>query len=161
MLARRVRFGAVVVAVVFALTGFSSSGKHKSSGGHGCSSSKSSHRTSTSGGTSSGTTSGSSGSSRTSSPTPSPTKSGPPAHAVVVSCAGPASATATVQVTSDVDVTRTVTVPVVSRAEGVSGDDYGSVSVTLKARETRTVTVKMGTPADAAKVRTCRIGTIS
>ncbi|MET9698877.1 hypothetical protein ABZY31_18390 [Streptomyces sp. NPDC006529] len=158
MLARRLRFGAVLVAVVFALTGFST-GKHKSSsGGHGCSSSKSTHRTSTSGGTSG---SGGSGSSSTRTPSPSPTRSGPPAHAVIVSCAGPSSAVATVRVTSDVDTTRTVNVPVVSLAAGVAGEDYGSVRVTLAPRETKTVSVQMNSPGDAAKVRSCRVGPIS
>lgn len=83
---RRIRFTAVLVAVVFALTGFSSGGhggksKSKGSGsGGGCSSSKkkssyNSNNNSNGGGKS----------------TPSPTKSaGPPAHAQVVSCAAPA-----------------------------------------------------------------------
>ncbi|MFI5999038.1 hypothetical protein ACIA98_01235 [Streptomyces sp. NPDC051366] len=152
---RRIRFTAVLVAVVFALTGFSTGGhggksKSKGSGsGGGCSSSKKkssydSNNNSNGGGKS----------------TPSPTKSaGPPAHAQVVSCAGPGSPKAVLRVTSDVDKQRTVDVPLTF--EGANGVvDRTSVRVTLKARETQTVTAPMVHDDKAADVKTCVVGRI-
>ncbi|WCD87030.1 hypothetical protein KPP03845_103398 [Streptomyces xanthophaeus] len=153
---RRVRFTAVLVAVVFALTGFSSSGgsgsgssgksKSKSSSGGGCSSSKSKKKTHSSG----------SGSSAT----PSPSRTDPPAHAVVVTCAGPGRTEATVKVTSDVDAQRTVKVPVIFQDAQRGALDTASVRVTLKARETKTVTVALSLPNAAAQVKNCTVGTI-
>ncbi|WP_405710552.1 hypothetical protein OG264_17265 [Streptomyces xanthophaeus] len=153
---RRVRFTAVLVAVVFALTGFSSSGgsgsgssgksKSKSSSGGGCSSSKSKKKTHSSG----------SGSSAT----PSPSRTGPPAHAVVVTCAGPGRTEATVKVTSDVDAQRTVKIPVIFQDAQRGALDTASVRVTLKARETKTVTVALSLPNTAAQVKNCTVGTI-
>ncbi|MFI8261421.1 MULTISPECIES: hypothetical protein [unclassified Streptomyces] len=159
---RRIRFTAVLVAVVFALTGFSSSGhghgsKSSGSGGGGCSSSK--KRSSyNSNGSSSGSTSGSSGSGKSS---PSPTKSaGPPAHAQVVTCAGPGSPQAVLKVTSDVDTTRLVNVPVVFQGAG-GVVERTTVPVSLKARETQTVTAKMTRKDKAADVGSCVVGTIN
>ncbi|MFE2880726.1 hypothetical protein ACFXG6_17030 [Streptomyces roseus] len=159
---RRIRFTAVLVAVVFALTGFSSSGHghgSKSSGsgsGGGCSSSKkrSSYNSNNSSG---GSTSGSSGSGRS---TPSPTKSaGAPARASVVTCAGPGRPQAVLTVTSVVDTARLVDVPVVFQgANGVV--DRTTVRVSLKARETRTVTADMSQKDRAADVGSCLVGTI-
>ncbi|MFB7054782.1 hypothetical protein ACFCXT_16895 [Streptomyces vinaceus] len=160
---RRIRFTAVLVAVVFALTGFSSSGHghgSKSSGsgsGGGCSSSK--KRSSYNGGNNNtGSSSGSSGSGKS---TPSPTKSaGAPAHASVVTCAGPGRPEAVLQVTSDVDTTRLVNVPVVFQgATGVV--ERTTVPVSLKARETRTVTAALTGKDKAADVTTCVVGTIN
>ncbi|MFJ3171671.1 hypothetical protein ACIPJK_12950 [Streptomyces roseus] len=160
---RRIRFTAVLVAVVFALTGFSSSGHghgSKSSGsgsGGGCSSSKkrSGYNSNNS---SSGSTSGSGGSGKS---TPSPTKSaGAPARASVVTCAGPGRPQAVLTVTSVVDTARLVDVPVVFQgANGVV--DRTTVRVSLKARETRTVTADMSQKDKAADVGTCTVGTIS
>ncbi|MEU7556231.1 hypothetical protein AB0B01_28550 [Streptomyces sp. NPDC044571] len=163
MAGRRIRFTAVLVAVVFSLTGFShgghgSHGGKSSSGGSsggGCSSSKkrsSYHSTSDNNNNSNGSGSGKS--------TPSPTKSArPPAHAQVVSCAGPGSPKAVLTVTSDVDTARTVDVPVTF--EGASGVvDRTSVRVTLKARETQTVTAAMVHEDKAAETRTCVVGRI-
>ncbi|MER6782469.1 MULTISPECIES: hypothetical protein [unclassified Streptomyces] len=155
---RRIRFTAVLVAVVFALTGFSSSGHghgSKSSGsGGGCSSSKkrSSYNSNNS------STSNSNGSGKS---TPSPSKSaGPPAHAQVVTCAGPGSPKAVLKVTSDVDTTRLIDVPVVF--QGASGVvERTSVRVSLKARETQTVTAAMVQKDKAAEVTTCVLGTIN
>ncbi|KMO96964.1 hypothetical protein [Streptomyces roseus] len=160
---RRIRFTAVLVAVVFALTGFSSSGHghgSKSSGsgsGGGCSSSKkrSGYNSNSS---SSGSTGGSGGSGKS---TPSPTKSaGAPARASVVTCAGPGRPQAVLTVTSVVDTARLVDVPVVFQgANGVV--DRTTVRVSLKARETRTVTADMSQKEKAADVGTCTVGTIS
>ncbi|MFE6848601.1 hypothetical protein [Streptomyces sp. NPDC057686] len=154
---RRIRFTAVLVAVVFALTGFSSgghsghsghSGKSKGSGGGGCSSSKkkSGHDSNNSNGGGKST--------------PSPSKSaGPPAHAQVVTCAGPGSPKAVLRVTSDVDKQSTVDVPLTF--EGANGVlDRTSVRVTLKARETQTVTAPMIHDDKAADVKTCVVGRI-
>ncbi|MFF4853158.1 hypothetical protein [Streptomyces sp. NPDC001194] len=156
---RRIRFTAVLVAVVFALTGFSSSGHghgSKSSGsGGGCSSSK---KRSSYNSSSSGSTSGSNGSGKSS---PSPTKSaGPPAHAQVVTCAGPGSPQAVLKVTSDVDTTRLVNVPVVFQGAG-GVVERTTVPVSLKARDTQTVTAKMTRKDKAADVGSCVVGTIN
>ncbi|MCC0097550.1 hypothetical protein K7B10_22755 [Streptomyces flavotricini] len=157
---RRIRFTAVLVAVVFALTGFSSRGHGHGSksngGGGGCSSSK--KRSSYDSNSSSGSTSGGNGSGKS---TPSPTKSaGPPAHAQVVTCAGPGSPQAVLKVTSDVDTTRLVNVPVVFQGAG-GVVERTTVPVSLKARETQTVTAKMTRKDKAADVSTCVVGTIN
>lgn len=145
MAGRHIRFTAVLAVVVFSLTGFSSGhGKH-SSGGGGCSSSK--HHGSSS---NNSTTSSSNGKSNSSAP----------AHAQVVSCAGPGSPTAVLQVTSDVDTQRTVDVPLVF--EGNAGTvDRTSVRVSLKPRETQKVTVPMTAAGKAADVQRCQVGRIS
>ncbi|MFI6148316.1 hypothetical protein [Streptomyces sp. NPDC051109] len=161
---RRIRFTAVLVAVVFALTGFSSSGhghghgsKSSGSSGGGCSSSKkrSSYDSNSNSNSSNGSGSGSGKS------TPSPTKSaGAPAHASVVTCAGPGKPEAVLKVTSDVDTTRLVNVPVVF--QGASGVvERTTVPVSLKARETRTVTAKMAQADKAAEVSACVVGTVN
>ncbi|MFF4105242.1 hypothetical protein [Streptomyces sp. NPDC001903] len=157
---RRIRFTAVLVAVVFALTGFSSSGHghgSKSSGGGsggGCSSSK--KRSSYNGGNNNSSNGSGGGKS-----TPSPTKSaGAPAHASVVTCAGPGKPEAVLKVTSDVDSTRLVNVPVVF--QGASGVvERTTVPVSLKARETRTVTATMSRKDKAADVGSCAVGTVN
>ncbi|MFD5513065.1 hypothetical protein ACFWIB_35670 [Streptomyces sp. NPDC127051] len=157
---RRIRLTAVLVGVVFALTGFSSSGHghgSKSSGsgsGGGCSSSK--KRSSYDSNNSSTNNSNGGGKS-----TPSPSKSaGPPAHAQVVTCAGPGSPKAVLKVTSDVDTTRLIDVPVVF--QGASGVvERTSVRVSLKARETQTVTAAMVQKDKAAEVTSCLLGTIN
>lgn len=156
---RHMRLTAVLVTVVFALTGFSStgggggsgsgksSGKSKSSSsGGGCSSSKSKK-------------SHSSGNGSTSSASPSPSKTSPPAHAVVVTCAGPGRSEAVLKVTSDVSATRTVDVPLTF--QGANGAvDRTSVRVTLKGKETQTVTVPMVQGGKAAEVQNCLVGRI-
>ncbi|MBT2541783.1 hypothetical protein J7E99_13960 [Streptomyces sp. ISL-44] len=154
---RHIRLTAVLVTVVFALTGFSSSGgssgsssgksKSSSSGG-GCSSSKSKNKKKSH-------SSGNSGSSAT----PSPSKTSPPAHAVVVTCAGPGKKEAVLKVTSDVSAERTVDVPLTF--QGANGAvDRNSVRITLKGKETRTVTVSMVQGDKAAEVQNCVVGRI-
>ncbi|MEV7594879.1 hypothetical protein AB0O42_31915 [Streptomyces sp. NPDC089922] len=152
---RRIRFTAVLVAVVFALTGFSSSsggsgsGKGKSSSkgsssGGGCSSSKSKKKSS--GG----------GSSASASASASPT--GAPATVTVVTCTGPGTPVTTLRFTSRLD--RRATVEIDLRREGAAGTAVETevVRVDLQARETRTVEVPLDDPARAAEVRTCRLG---
>lgn len=160
---RRVRLTAVLVGVVLALTGFSSTGgsgksKSRSSGG-GCSSSKSTSKskTKTKSYGSTGGGSGSGGSTATATATPTATR--PLAHAEVVTCAGPAAPKATVKVTSDAASGHTFRVPLVF--EGASGPvDSGSVDLTLKAGESRTVDLPMTNAAKAAEVRRCTVGAI-
>ncbi|MFE9565671.1 hypothetical protein ACFYM0_31695 [Streptomyces sp. NPDC006487] len=156
---RRVRLTAVLVGVVLALTGFSSTGgsgksKSKSSGG-GCSSSKSKSKTKTKSYGSTGGSGSGSGSSATATPTP----SRPLAHAEVVTCAGPSVAKATVKITSDATAGYTFRVPLVF--EGASGRvDSGSVDLALKAGESRTVDLPMTSAARAGEVQRCTVGTI-
>ncbi|WP_405830641.1 hypothetical protein [Streptomyces sp. NBC_00105] len=153
---RRMRFTAVLVAVVFALTGFSSHGgssssgssgksKSKSSSGGGCSSSKSKKKSH----------SGSKGSTASASPSADPT--GDPATAVVVTCAGPQQAATTIRFTSRLD--RRATVKVTLHRENAAGTILESsvVRVTLEARETRAVDVALEDPAHAADVKNCRL----
>ncbi|MFF4581406.1 hypothetical protein [Streptomyces sp. NPDC001389] len=144
---RHIRFTAVLVGVVLSLTGFSAHGRHGGgSGGHGCSSGKSSH-SSTNDSSNSSTGSGKS------------KKSDAPAHATVVSCAAPGRTRAVLQVTSDLDTQRTVEVPLTF--EGNTGTvDRTSVRVTLKPRETQTVTVPMASPARVNDVQRCQVGRI-
>lgn len=153
---RRVRLTAVLVGVVLALTGFSSTGgsggKSKSSGG-GCSSSKSKSKKKSYSGT------GGSGGGSTASPTATPTETRPLAHAEVVTCAGPSAAKATVKVTSDAATGHTFRVPLVF--EGASGRvDSGSVDLALKAGESRTVDVPMTSAAKAGEVQRCTVGPV-
>ncbi|MEW1635230.1 hypothetical protein AB0469_14235 [Streptomyces sp. NPDC093801] len=146
---RHIRFTAVLVGVVLSLTGFSAHGRHGGSGGHGCSSGKSSH-SSTNDSNSSNSSTGS-GKSK---------KSDAPAHATVVSCAAPGRTRAVLQVTSDLDTQRTVEVPLTF--EGNAGTvDRTSVRVTLKPRETQTVTVPMASPGQVNDVQRCQVGRIA
>ncbi|MFF1558884.1 hypothetical protein [Streptomyces sp. NPDC058279] len=159
---RRIRFGAVLVGVVLALTGFSSGHKsgHKSSGGGGgCSSAGSSSKNNRSNSYNNrNTTRGGSGS--TASPTPTPSRTGAPARAEVVTCAGPGTPKATVRVTSLASTERTVEVPITF--EGASGTvERASGRVTLKKGETRTIEIPLGSPAKADQVTSCRLGSVT
>lgn len=157
---RRIRLTAVLLGVVLALTGFSStggsSGKSKSSGGGGCSSSKSKSKKKS---YSYGSSTGGSGGGSAASATPTPTATRPPAHAEVLTCAGPGVAKATVKVTSDSAAAYTFRVPLVF--EGAAGRvDSGSVDLALKAGESRTVDLPMTSADKSAQVQRCVIGTI-
>ncbi|MFG2664433.1 hypothetical protein ACGFY6_09310 [Streptomyces sp. NPDC048387] len=155
---RHMKFTAVLVGVVLSLTGFSAHGRHGGgSGGHGCSSGKSSHSSTYDSNNSNNSSNSSTGSG---SGTGKSTKSDPLAHATVVSCAAPGRAKAVLQVTSDLDTQRTVDVPLTF--EGNAGTvDRTSVRVTLKPRETQTVTVPMPDPTKANAVQRCQVGRIS
>ncbi|MEU3915220.1 hypothetical protein [Streptomyces sp. NPDC029721] len=154
---RHMKFTAVIVGVVLSLTGFSAHGRHGGgSGGHGCSSGKSSHSSSndvnSSNNSNNSTSSGSTGTGKGN-------KSDAPAHATVLSCAAPGRTKAVLQVTSDLDTQRTVDVPLTF--EGNAGTvDRTSVRVTLKPRETQTVTVAMVNPAKVNEVQRCQVGRI-
>lgn len=153
--ARRIRFGAVLVTVVLALTGFSSG--HKSSGGGGCSGSRSDRSSSSSHRTTTYDRNTTRGSGSTASPTP--TATGAPARAEVVTCAGPATSKATVRVTSLASTERTVEVPITF--DGASGTvERTSGRVTLKQGETRTIEIPLSDPTKAAAVTGCRLGTV-
>ncbi|MFH7595806.1 hypothetical protein WDV06_11980 [Streptomyces racemochromogenes] len=147
------KFTAVIVGVVLSLTGFSAHGRHGgSSGGHGCSSGKSSHSSSND---NTGTSSGTSGTGSAKGK-----KSDAPAHATVVSCAAPGRPKAVLQVTSDLDTQRTVDVPLTF--EGNAGTvDRVSVRLTLKPRESQTVTVAMSNAGKVNEVQRCQVGRIS
>ncbi|WP_328962863.1 hypothetical protein [Streptomyces virginiae] len=151
---RHIRFTAVLVAVVFALTGFSSHGgssgksKSKSSSGGGCSSSKSrkkSHSSSNSTATATATAA------------PSASASGAPATAVVVTCVGATPPVTTVRITSNVD--RRATFAVNLYREGANGATVESTVVeeTLGARESRVVSVPLEEVARAGEVTACRL----
>ncbi|MFD9412209.1 hypothetical protein ACFWBN_35115 [Streptomyces sp. NPDC059989] len=155
---RQIRFTAVLVAVVFALTGFSSHGGSSSSGSSGSSSGgKSKSKSSSGGGCSSSKTkkkSHSGGNGSTASASASPT--GDPATAVVVTCTGPQQTT-TVKFTSRLD--RRADFKVNLYRENAAGTVVESsvVRVTLAARETRTVDVALEDPSHAAEVKNCRV----
>ncbi|MGW3327919.1 hypothetical protein [Streptomyces virginiae] len=151
---RRIRFTAVLVAVVFALTGFSSHGgssgksKSKSGSGGGCSSSKSrkkSHGSSDDNATATATAA------------PSVRASGAPATAVVVTCVGATPPVTTVRITSNLD--RRATFAVNLYREGANGATVESTVVeeTLGARETRVVGVPLEEVARAGEVTACRL----
>ncbi|MFB7171179.1 hypothetical protein ACFCYM_10200 [Streptomyces sp. NPDC056254] len=160
MSGRRIRFTAVLVAAVFALTGFSShggssggkskSGSKGSSSGGGCSSSKSKKKSRSHG---NGSTASAA---RTASASASP--DGDPATVVVVTCTGRDRPATTLRFTSRLD--RRATVEVDLHREGAAGAavDTEVVRVDLAARETRTVDVPLGDPSRAADVRNCRLG---
>ncbi|MER5869827.1 hypothetical protein [Streptomyces sp. NPDC002044] len=156
---RHMRFTAVLITVVFALTGFSStggsgSGGKSKSGGGGCSSSKSSKKKTHTG-------SGRGGSGSSASATPSASPSGDPAAAVVVSCAGATPPVTTVKVTSRLDRKATFEVNLYRETASGSVLEATTARVTLEARATGTVDVALKEPARAAEVKTCRIGTVS
>ncbi|OEJ33182.1 hypothetical protein BGK67_19290 [Streptomyces subrutilus] len=146
---------AVLVAVVFALTGFSSSGggsgggkssgKSKSSGG-GCSSSKSKKK-------SHGGSTASASAASSASPT------GDPATVVVVTCTGSATPVTTLRFTSRLDRRATFEVDLHREGAGAAAVESTVVRVDLGARETRTVDVALDDPSRAAQVRNCRLGT--
>ncbi|MER6394141.1 hypothetical protein ACFXEL_36905 [Streptomyces sp. NPDC059382] len=160
---RRVRFIAVLVGVVLALTGFSShggsSGKSKSGGG-GCSSSKSGSKKKSYGGSNSNNSSNSGGSgSGNSTSTPTPTSTAAGARAELVTCAAPGRPEATLKVTSGSGVEGTFSVSVVF--EGANGRvDSGSAEVRLKAGESRSVDVPMTSPDRVADVLRCVVGRV-
>ncbi|MET9590786.1 hypothetical protein ABZY45_07425 [Streptomyces sp. NPDC006516] len=172
MVRRQMRFAAVLVVVVLALTGFSTSshggksGKSRSSGssgGGGCSNSKKSN----------GSyhdydddyddydsSSGSSGGS--SNATPSPTASDAP-EIRVIRCAQPkkgkrkAVTTSTIEIRSTVYGTQTYDVDVTFvDAKGLTVDT-GEATVELDYDETRTLSVKMDSPRLVSRVKRCLV----
>ncbi|MFD7262116.1 hypothetical protein [Streptomyces sp. NPDC059874] len=158
---RRIRFTAVLVGVVLALTGFSShggssssgsSGKSKSkssssSGGGGCSSSKSKKKT----------YSGGSGSAAGATATAAATGSVAPASAEVVTCVGATPPVTTIRFTSTLNLRATFSVNLYRESATGAVIEQSVVKVTLEARETRTVDVALKDASRAAQVTNCRV----
>lgn len=166
MIMRRLRFGAVLVGVVLALTGFSRhsshSHGHSHSSGGGCSSSKS-HSSSTTHHYNSdddntyGSSSGSS--SRTSSS--SSTTHDPKAGGTVVTCAKKGAAAATVRVSARAaSGSNTYRVSMSFLGAGGSVVDTGSATVPVYGNSSATVKVPMSVPSDAGSVTRCRIDSV-
>ncbi|MFD5876452.1 hypothetical protein [Streptomyces sp. NPDC060322] len=172
MMRRQMRFAAVLVVVVLALTGFSTSshggksGKSRSSGsgGGGCSNSKKSN-----GGYRDydddddyDSSSSSSGGSTYESATPGPTASDAPVVRVV-RCAQPkrgkrravTSSTVEIRSTSTTEHTYEVDVTFVD-AKGLTVDT-GEATVDLAHGDTATVTVKMDSPRLVSRVKRCMV----
>ncbi|WP_371537658.1 hypothetical protein OG210_18060 [Streptomyces sp. NBC_00466] len=164
MTMRRLRFGAVLVGVVLALTGFSRHSSHShghSSSGGGCSSSKS-HSSSTTShhhyyndhttGSSSGSTSGS-GSSTSS--------SAPSATGTVVTCAKKGATAATVRVSArSASGSHSYEVTMSFLDAGGSVVDTGSAAVLVRGSSSATVKVPMSAPSDAGSVTRCRVDSV-
>ncbi|MGW5393837.1 hypothetical protein [Streptomyces koyangensis] len=177
---RHLRFGAVLIVVVLALTGFStgsSSGKSgsksksrsSSSSGGGCSSSKKDNDTSRGSGYRGGyrdthqdDTSSSSGGSSSSTTTDQVT-------VTVVDCAGPgrtkrakADTTAALRVTSNATADD-LSVSLALHFENAAGSTLDSPTTNLRLApgETRTVTVRMTNPRKAAQVRDCEVDRVT
>ncbi|MGA5427998.1 hypothetical protein ACPCVL_14540 [Streptomyces koyangensis] len=177
---RHLRFGAVLIVVVLALTGFStgsSSGKSgsksksrsSSSSGGGCSSSKKDNDTSRGSGYRGGyrdthqdDTSSSSGGSSSSTTTDQVT-------VTVVDCAGPgrtkrakADTTAALRVTSNATADD-LSVSLGLHFENAAGStlDSPTTNLRLSPGETRTVTVRMTNPRKAAQVRDCEVDRVT
>ncbi|KPC79365.1 MULTISPECIES: hypothetical protein [Streptomyces] len=170
MVRRQMRFAAVLVVVVLALTGFSTSshgGKGRSSSGGssggGCSSSKKSN---------SGyrdydddyddSSSSSSGGSTYSTPTPGPTASDAP-DIRVIRCAQPkkgkrrAVTSSTVEIRSTASLSHTYEVDVTFLDAAGRTVDTGEATVDLDYDETETLTVRMDSPRLASKVKRCQV----
>ncbi|MFD5501399.1 hypothetical protein ACFWJS_17080 [Streptomyces sp. NPDC127061] len=175
MMRQHIKLSAVLVVVVLALTGFSTSshggrsGKSKSSGsssGGGCSNSKKSNN----GYHSSDydddydSSSSSSGSTDYGTPTPTATASDEP-EAYAVRCAQPrkgkrkAVTASTVRLTADAGATGSHTYEVDVTFLDARGNtvDTGDATVDAEGGETKTVSVRMDNPRKVSKVKDCRV----
>ncbi|MFF1921918.1 hypothetical protein ACFVW8_15260 [Streptomyces sp. NPDC058221] len=170
MMRQHMKLTVVLVAVVLALTGFSSSShgsksksrKSSSSSGGGCSNSKKSngsyHRTNRNYGSSSGSTSGSN-SSRS---TPSATATSAP-RAYVFRCATPAKGaskavtTSTVRLTASASGSHTYEVNVSFLDAMGTAVDTGVATVQANGGQTKTVSVPMVTPSQVYRVKKCSV----
>lgn len=169
---QHVKLTVVLVAVVLALTGFSSGshggkGKSKSrsssGGGGGCSNSKKSNGTyhDTDSDTDYGSSSGSSGSTYTD-PTPAPTATDAP-RVYVFRCAQPAKGkrkaytASTVRLTAVTSGTHTYEVDVSFLDAMGNLVDTGEATVEADGGETKTVSVRMDSPRTVSRVKKCRV----
>ncbi|MFE2017262.1 hypothetical protein ACFW9O_04300 [Streptomyces sp. NPDC059499] len=173
MMRRRMRFAAVLVVVVLALTGFSTSssggkggesrsGKSGSSGG-GCSNSKKSN-----GGYHDyddddyDSSSGSSGGSTYSTPTPTATATDAP-DVRIVRCAQPrkgkrkAVTTSTVEIRSTATGSHTYDVDVTFLDANGNTVDTGETTVDLDYDQAETLTVRMDSPRTVSRVKRCLV----
>lgn len=166
LMRRRLKLAVVLVAVVLALTGFSSStggksgksGKSKgSSSGGGCSSSKKSNGSYSN--HDSDDDYGSSGSSYND-PTPTPTATSG-VQAWIVTCVSKASGKrkavtyATVRVEAEAGLLDTYEVDVTFKDASGSVVDFGDTKIELEGGETKTVRVSMDSPRQVSRVRKC------
>ncbi|WP_406139036.1 hypothetical protein [Streptomyces sp. NBC_01089] len=164
MIMRRLRFGAVLVGVVLALTGFSRhsshSHGHSHSSGGGCSSSKS-HSSSTTHHYNSNDDNTYGSSSGSSSRTSSSTTRDPKATGTVVTCAKKGAAAATVRVSARAaSGSNTYRVSMSFLGAGGSVVDTGSATVPVYGNSSATVKVPMSVPSDAGSVTRCRIDSV-
>ncbi|WP_328318055.1 hypothetical protein [Streptomyces sp. NBC_00388] len=171
---RRLRFGAVLVGVVLALTGFSRHSSHSHSSGGGCSSSKSHSRSTThhdydddsygsSSGYTTGSTTGSSSRSTTGSTggtrsrTPDPTATG-----TVVRCAKKGDPVATVRVSATAPSGRhSYRVRMSFLDADGSVTDTGDAVVQVTGNASVTARVPMSVPSEAVSVTKCRIDSVT
>ncbi|MFG3528946.1 hypothetical protein ACGF8B_19650 [Streptomyces sp. NPDC047917] len=178
MMRQHIKLSAVLVVVVLALTGFSTSshggrsGKsksksHGSSSGGGCSNSKKSnngYHSSDYDDDDYDSSSSSSGSTDYGTPTPSATASDEP-QAYVFRCAQPrkgkrkAVTASTVRLTADAGATGSHTYEVDVTFLDARGNtvDTGDATVDAEGGETRTVSVRMDNPRKVSKVKKCRV----
>ncbi|MEU6019129.1 hypothetical protein ABZ826_35465 [Streptomyces sp. NPDC047515] len=175
MMRQHIRLSAVLVVVVLALTGFSTSshggrsGKSKgssSSSGGGCSNSKKSngsyHHNDYDDNDDYGSSSGSSGNTGYETPTPSATASDDP-QAYVFRCAQPRKGTrkavtsSTVRLTASAAGSHTYEVDVTFLDARGNTVDTGEAKVAVDGGETRTVPVRMDSPRKVSRVKKCRV----
>ncbi|WP_327369213.1 hypothetical protein [Streptomyces sp. NBC_01217] len=176
MMRQHIKLSAVLVVVVLALTGFSTSshggrsGKSKSKGsssssGGGCSNSKKSNGSyhhSDYDDTDYDSSSGSSGSTDYGTPPPSVTASDAP-QAYVLRCAQPrkgkrkAVTSSTVRLTANAVGSHTYEVDVTFLDALGNTVDTGEASVEAEGGETRTVSVRMDSPSKVSRVKKCRV----
>ncbi|MET8746610.1 hypothetical protein [Streptomyces sp. NPDC004728] len=175
MMRQHIKLSAVLVVVVLALTGFSTSshggrsGKSKSrssgsSSGGGCSNSKKSNNGYHSSDDDYDSSSSSSGSTDYGTPTPTATASDEP-QAYVFRCAQPrkgkrkAVTTSTVRLTADAGATGSHTYEVDVTFLDARGNtvDTGDATVEAEGGETKTVSVRMDNPRKVSKVKDCRV----
>ncbi|GGZ14194.1 hypothetical protein CP967_14090 [Streptomyces nitrosporeus] len=173
MMRRRIRFAAVLVVVVLALTGFQTaghggksgkSGKSRSGGsssGGGCSNSEKSNGDYHSDNDYDSGSSGSSGGSY-STPTPSATASDAPAIRVI-RCAQPkkgkrkAVTSSTIEIRSTAAGTHLYEIDVTFLGATGLTVDTGEGSVELDGGETKTLTVRMDSPRSVSRVKRCQV----
>ncbi|MFD4945804.1 hypothetical protein ACFVYE_30645 [Streptomyces sp. NPDC058239] len=175
MMRQHIKLSAVLVVVVLALTGFSTSshggrsGKSKSGGssssGGGCSNSKKSngsYHDSDYDDNDYDSSSSSSGNTGYETPTPSATASDAP-QAYVFRCAQPrkgkrkAVTTSTVRLTANAVGSHTYEVDVTFLDARGNTVDTGEASVDVEGGETKTVSVRMDSPRKVSRVKKCRV----
>ncbi|WP_406861509.1 hypothetical protein ABZO31_14035 [Streptomyces sp. HUAS MG47] len=181
---RRLRFAAVLVVVVLALTGFQSGkssggsggkSRGKSSSGGGCSSSEKKNHDYDDYDDDLGSDSGSGSDAypTDSGPAPTVTSSSAPATVTVVDCVKPsqkkrkgrparkADTTASVRITSRATVTETFRVELEFRDAGGMERDEAAETVLLEPGQTLTFDVPMSSPSSVNQVRKCEIAGVS
>ncbi|MFD9601838.1 hypothetical protein OG609_17215 [Streptomyces sp. NBC_01224] len=174
MMRQHIKLSAVLVVVVLALTGFSTSshggrsGKSKgsSSSGGGCSNSKKSngsyHDNNNYDDNDYDSSSSSSGNTGYETPTPSATASEAP-QAYVFRCAQPrkgkrkAVTTSTVRLTANAVGSHTYEVDVTFLDARGNTVDTGEANVDVEGGETKTVSVRMDSPRKVSQVKKCRV----